>query len=226
MEHLAIIMDGNGRWAKARRKPRIAGHRAGAEALDRVMHYCREAGVRYLTVYAFSTENWKRSKTEVSGLMSLLSHYIRRRGDELVAEGVRFRVIGRREDLSPSLQKEIAALERRTAHGAFTLSVALSYGGRAEIVDAALKYAALADKGATPAEREARFASCLYAPDVPDPDLVIRTSGEVRTSNFLLWETAYSEYYFTDVLWPDFGREDFDRALASFAGRKRRMGGR
>ena len=216
-------MDGNGRWAKARRKPRIAGHRAGAEALDRVMHFCREAGIKYLTVYAFSTENWKRSKAEVAGLMALLSSYIKSKRKELVANGVRFRVVGRRTDLSAKIQREIAALEDATKGGDFTLSVALSYGGRAEIVDAANAW-----RRENPSEEltEEAFRAYLYAPDIPDPDLVIRTSGEIRTSNFLLWESAYSEYYFTDVLWPDFGKEEFDRAMAAYAKRERRMGGR
>lgn len=223
MEHLAIIMDGNGRWAKARHKPRLSGHRAGAEALDRVMHYCRDAGIKYLTVYAFSTENWKRSKTEVSGLMKLLSSFIKSKEKELVANGVRFRVVGRKADLSPKLQKEIAGLEERTKGGSFTLAVALSYGGRAEIIDAANEW-----RRANPKDdlTEESFRAFLYAPDIPDPDLIVRTSGEVRTSNFLLWESAYSEYYFTDVLWPDFDRAEFDKALASYGKRERRMGGR
>ena len=216
-------MDGNGRWAKARNKPRISGHRAGAEALDRVMHYCREAGIRYLTVYAFSTENWKRSKAEVSGLMKLLSNYMRSKEKELVSNGVRFRVVGRKADLSTKIQREIAALEERTRGGDFTLAVALSYGGRAEIVDAANEW-----RKTNPGKplTEEVFRSFLYAPDIPDPDLIVRTSGELRTSNFLLWESAYSEYYFTDVLWPDFDRAEFDKALASYSKRERRMGGR
>ena len=216
-------MDGNGRWAKARNKPRISGHRAGAEALDRVMHYCREAGIRYLTVYAFSTENWKRSKAEVSGLMKLLSNYMRSKEKELVSNGVRFRVVGRKADLSTKIRREIAALEERTRGGDFTLAVALSYGGRAEIVDAANEW-----RKTNPGKplTEEDFRSFLYAPDIPDPDLIVRTSGELRTSNFLLWESAYSEYYFTDVLWPDFDRAEFDKALASYSKRERRMGGR
>ncbi len=222
IQHLAVIMDGNGRWAKAHRLPRLAGHKAGAETLDRVMHYCREAGISYLTVYAFSTENWKRSPEEVGGLMKLLSSYIKRKKAQLIKEGVRFRVIGRRGDLSPSLQKQIAALEEATKDGRFTLLVALSYGGRAEIVDAV--NAALA-AGETVVTEES-FARYLYAPNVPDPDLIIRTSGECRTSNFLLWESAYSEYWFTPVLWPDFGKEEFEQAIAAFASRERRMGGR
>ncbi len=222
MEHLAIIMDGNGRWAKARRLPRIMGHRAGADALDRVMHYCREAGIRYLTVYAFSTENWKRSEEEVSGLMKLLFHFVTTKADELIGNGVRFRAIGRRNDLPEKLRGQIAALEERTKEGDFTLLVALSYGGRAEIVDAVNAAIRAGEKVIT----ERSFTQYLYAPDVPDPDLIIRTSGELRTSNFLLWESAYSEYYFTDVLWPDFNRDEFDRAIAAYATRERRMGGR
>ena len=216
-------MDGNGRWAKARHKPRLSGHRAGAEALDRVMHYCRDAGIKYLTVYAFSTENWKRSKAEVSGLMKLLSNYIRSKEKELIANGVRFRVVGRKADLSPKIQREIAALEESTKSGDFTLAVALSYGGRAEIIDAANEW-----RSRNPSEplTEESFRNFLYAPDIPDPDLIVRTSGELRTSNFLLWESAYSEYYFTDVLWPDFDRAEFDKALASYSKRERRMGGR
>ncbi len=222
IQHLAVIMDGNGRWAKAHRLPRLAGHKAGAETLDRVMHYCREAGISYLTVYAFSTENWKRSPEEVGGLMKLLSSYIKRKKAQLIKEGVRFRVIGRRGDLSPSLQKQIAALEEATKDGRFTLLVALSYGGRAEIVDAVNAALAAGETAVT----EESFARYLYAPDVPDPDLIIRTSGECRTSNFLLWESAYSEYWFTPVLWPDFGKEEFEQAIAAFASRERRMGGR
>ena len=216
-------MDGNGRWAAAHRRPRISGHKAGAEALDRVMHYCREAGIRYLTVYAFSTENWKRSKEEVSGLMKLLSSFMRSKEAMLVREGIRFRVIGRKADFSMKLQREIAQLEEKTKDGDFTLAVALSYGGRAEIVDAANAW--LKSNPECELTEEA-FRSFLYAPDIPDPDLIIRTSGECRTSNFLIWESAYSEWYFTDVFWPDFDKAEFDKALQSYSRRERRMGGR
>ena len=216
-------MDGNGRWAAVHRRPRISGHKAGAEALDRVMHYCREAGIRYLTVYAFSTENWKRSKEEVSGLMKLLSSFMRSKEAMLVREGIRFRVIGRKADFSMKLQREIAQLEDKTKDGDFTLAVALSYGGRAEIVDAANAW--LKSNPECELTEEA-FRSFLYAPDIPDPDLIIRTSGECRTSNFLIWESAYSEWYFTDVLWPDFDKAEFDKALQSYSRRERRMGGR
>ena len=220
--HLAIIMDGNGRWAERRHLPRLSGHKAGAETLDRVMHYCREKGISFLTVYAFSTENWKRSKEEVSGLMSLLSAYIAAKGRELEKANIRFRVSGRRSDLPAYLQNEIAGLEERTRNGDFTLVVALSYGGRAEIVDAVN---AMIAAGETKIDEES-FRKYLYSPDVPDPDLVIRTSGECRISNFLLWESAYAEYYFTDVLWPDFGKDEFERALDAYKQRERRMGGR
>lgn len=223
MKHLAIIMDGNGRWAEKHRKVRLSGHRAGAETLDNVMHYCREVGIKYLTVYAFSTENWKRSKEEVSGLMKLLSSFIKSKEKILIKERISFRVIGRRTDLSLKLQREIAALEKKTAGGDFTLVVALSYGGRAEIVDAAKAWALSGEKGEL---TEEAFSKFLYAPDIPDPDLIIRTSGECRTSNFLMWESAYSEWYFTDVFWPDFDRAEFDKALESYSRRERRMGGR
>ena len=225
IEHLAVIMDGNGRWAKKHHLPRLAGHRAGAESLDRTMHWCKEAGISYLTVYAFSTENWKRSKGEVAGLMKLLSHFIKVKEKELIKNGIAFRVIGRREDLSPKLQKEIAALEEKTKGGDFTLVVALSYGGRDEIIRAAAKLAAKGLLGFDRVDEEA-FESCLDTAGIPDPDLIIRTSGELRLSNFLLWQAAYAEFYFTDVLWPDFDKAEFDKAIASFSKRERRMGGR
>jgi undecaprenyl diphosphate synthase len=228
-QHIAVIMDGNGRWAKARGKARLSGHRAGVDALERVLGYCNDAGVKYLTVYAFSTENWKRSKDEVSGLMKLLSSFVKGKEKMLVKNKVRFRVIGRRSDLSEKLQREIAGLEERTAHFERQLIVALSYGGRAEIVDAAVKFADVVGKGGLPAdvhEAERLFASCLYAPDVPDPDLVVRTSGEFRLSNFLLWQCAYAEFHSTPVLWPDFSKADFDAALTAYASRRRRLGGR
>ena len=240
MQHLAVIMDGNGRWAQKRHLPRLMGHRAGADALDRTMHWCKEAGIKYLTVYAFSTENWKRSDEEVSGLMKLLSHFIKSKERELVENGVAFRVIGRRTDLSEKLQKEIAALEEKTKGGDFTLVVALSYGGRDEIVRAAGRLFEKWRRGILPRHEdqdptrqdaaspvdEQTFASCLDTAGIPDPDLIIRTSGELRLSNFLLWQAAYAEFYFSDVLWPDFDKAEFDKALASFSKRERRMGGR
>jgi len=217
--HLAIIMDGNGRWAVGRGRPRLAGHRAGAQTLERVLGWCGEVGIEILTVFAFSTENWKRPKLEVDGLMKLLRSFLRDKRENLLRDKIRFRVIGQREKLSPSLQRRIMELERETCSFRRQLVIALSYGGRAEIVSAAKKFAALE------VQTEETFSSCLYAPDLPDPDLVIRTSGEFRVSNFLLWQIAYSEFHVTDVLWPDFDRVEFNRALASYARRDRRMGG-
>lgn len=210
-------MDGNGRWARSRRRPRLAGHRAGAEALERVMGYCRQSGIEYLTVYAFSTENWKRSKVEVSGLMRLFSTFIKEKTPRLLSEGIRFRVIGRRTDMPASLRESVEELEEKSRNGSFTLVVAFSYGGRDEIVRAAEKYTGGGEES---------FARCLDTADIPDPDLVIRTSGEIRLSNFLLWQAAYAEFYFSDVMWPDFDREEFDRALTSYSKRDRRMGAR
>lgn len=226
-EHIAVIMDGNGRWALNRGRKRLEGHRAGARTLENMLHWCRARNIRYLTVYAFSTENWKRPEDEVSGLMKLLASFIRTKAARLVKDGVRFRVIGRRDDLPSALSTSIAKLEERTRGGEFQLIVALSYGGRAEIVDAVKSCVRAAAEGELAESEidEALFSRHLYAPDVPDPDLVIRTSGEKRTSNFLLWETAYSEYHFTEVLWPDFSEKDFELALADYAGRDRRRGG-
>ena len=225
--HIAVIMDGNGRWAIARGKNRLAGHRAGVDALERLLHWCRETGVKALTVYAFSTENWKRPEQAVSGLMKLFSTFIRLKGRKLVRDRVRFRVIGRRADLPPALAASIARLEEQTASFEQQLVLAVSYGGRAEIADAARRLAADVAAGRVRPEDvdEACVSERLYAPDLPDPDLIIRTSGEQRLSNFLLWECAYSEFYFTDTLWPDFSREDFDAALAAYATRDRRKGG-
>ncbi len=226
-QHVAVIMDGNGRWALARGKKRLAGHRAGVDALERMLGWCRDAGVKILTVYAFSTENWRRPAEEVNGLMKLFSTFIRLKTRKLMREGVRFRVIGRRSDLSPALAASIARVEEKTASFEQQLVLAVSYGGRAEIVDAARKLVAEAATGQIRPEDvdEALVGHRLYAPDLPDPDLIIRTSGEQRISNFLLWECAYSEFYFTDTLWPDFSREDFDAALAAYAARDRRKGG-
>ena len=219
-QHVAIIMDGNGRWATRRGQKRGEGHKAGAKTLGDVLNWCGARGIRYLTVYAFSTENWKRPKEEVDGLMSLFARMLKAKESSFLKNEVRFRMIGRRGDLSPKLLTVIESLEKKTARFERQFIVAISYGGRAEIVDAA--NAAL--KRGEPLTEET-FRAFLYAPDVPDPDLVIRTSGELRTSNFLLWEAAYSEYYFTDTLWPDFSEAEFDKALASYAARHRRKGG-
>ena len=219
-QHVAIIMDGNGRWATRRGKRRGEGHVAGAKTLGEVLRWCGDRGIRYLTVYAFSTENWKRPKAEVDGLMALFARMLKSKERDFMKNRVRFRMIGRRGDLSKGLQKVIETLEAKTAHFEREFIVAISYGGRAEIVDAANE----AMKKGEPLTEET-FRRFLYAPDVPDPDLVIRTSGELRTSNFLLWEAAYAEYYFTDTLWPDFSERELDAALEAYAARHRRIGG-
>ena len=228
--HVAMIMDGNGRWAEAHGKPRLEGHRAGARTVERVIGWCKEANIRYLTLYAFSTENWKRSDEEVGGLMKLLELVLRTKVRQFVTSNVRVRVIGRRADLSPTLLRRIDAAERATAGcDGLQLLVAISYGGRAEIAMAAHAYACDVRDGkidGAEAPSDAMFRRYLYAPDVPDPDLVVRTSGEFRLSNFLLWQSAYAEFWATPVLWPDFGKEDFDAALAAYSARDRRMGGR
>ncbi|MBQ6923661.1 MAG: di-trans,poly-cis-decaprenylcistransferase [Kiritimatiellae bacterium] len=225
--HIAMIMDGNGRWAKKRGNIRLAGHRAGAETVRRVLGYCKRYGIQYLTLYAFSTENWSRPKAEVTGLMKLLGTFLREKEQDLVADECRFRVIGRRADLPENLQSLIARVEESTKSFPRQLIVCLSYGGRAEIADAATRIADDARSGrlAAGAIDEKTFASYLYAPDVPDPDLILRTSGEFRLSNFLLWEAAYSELYVTPVLWPDFEEKDFVAALDAYAMRSRRFGG-
>jgi len=219
-QHVAIIMDGNGRWATQRGKRRGEGHVAGAKTLGDVLKWCGDRGIRYLTVYAFSTENWKRPKEEVDGLMKLFARMLKSKEKDFFRNKVRFRMIGRRGDLSAKLRGVVEALEAKTAHFEREFIVAISYGGRAEIVDAVNSAIEKGEK-----LTEETFRSYLYAPDVPDPDLVIRTSGELRTSNFLLWESAYSEYYFTDTLWPDFSERELDAALESYAERHRRKGG-
>ncbi len=225
--HVAIIMDGNGRWAKQRHQPRLFGHRAGADSLRAVLRACRDHGVSFLTVYAFSTENWVRPKQEVAGLMSLLKTFLKKDEHELHQNQVRLRVTGRLADLPLAVRAELTRVMTATRH--YTkghLILALSYGGRAEIVDAARALAADVQAGRCRPDQitEEAFAARLYLPDVPDPDLLIRTSGEIRLSNFLLWELSYAEFYFTETLWPDFGEADFAKALAEYARRQRRFG--
>ena len=222
-----MIMDGNGRWAKRRGRIRLDGHRAGAETVRRVLDYCKKYGVQYLTLYAFSTENWSRPKAEVAGLMKLLAKFLREKESDLIKDECRFRVIGRRADLPKDLQTLIAKVEASTKQFQRQLIVCLSYGGRAEIADAATRLAEDVREGRLPTGpvSEETFASYLYAPDVPDPDLILRTSGEFRLSNFLLWQAAYSELHVTPVLWPDFEEKDFVAALDAFASRSRRFGG-
>ena len=225
--HIAVIMDGNGRWARQRGKPRLAGHEAGAETVRCVMNYCRDAGVQYLTLYAFSTENWSRPRDEVAGLMSLLGSFMKRYEAELIEERVRLRLIGRREDIPEALRLALERVERTTSAFERQVIVALSYSGRSEIARAARLIAEeVADGRLDPKQvDEAQVSAHLYAPDVPDPDLIIRTSGELRVSNFLLWQCAYSEFYVTPVFWPDFRQEEFRAALDAYAARERRFGG-
>jgi undecaprenyl diphosphate synthase len=225
--HVAIIMDGNGRWAKARGLPRIAGHRRGAEAVRRTVAAAGEFGIAYLTLFGFSSENWKRPVGEVDDLMGLLRHYLRGEIAELHAKGVRVRVIGERARLPTDIVTLIDNAEALTAENrGLCLTIALSYGGRAEIARAARAIAAAVRDGrlAPEAVDEACVARHLLTADMPDPDLVIRTSGEQRISNFLLWQTAYSEFVFTTTLWPDFGKAEFEQALRDFHGRERRYG--
>jgi len=226
-QHIAIIMDGNGRWAKQRGKPRLAGHEAGTETVRCVMNYCRDAGIRYLTLYAFSTENWSRPPEEVSGLMSLLGAFIKKYEAELIERQVRLRVIGQIDDLAEPLRKEILRVQKATEVFERQLIIALSYSGRSELARAMRLMAEEVKAGALESKDidETRIAAHLYAPDVPDPDLIIRTSGEMRVSNFLLWQCAYSEFYITPVLWPDFREADFRAALSAYAMRDRRYGG-
>jgi undecaprenyl diphosphate synthase len=225
--HVAIIMDGNGRWAKGRSLPRIAGHRRGAEAVRRTVEAAGELGIAYLTLFGFSSENWKRPIGEVDDLMGLLRHYIRREIADLHANGVRLRIIGERSRLPTDIIDLIENAEKLTGgNDRLRLTVALSYGGRAEITAAARRIAEAVQRGslAPAAIDEALFARHLLTADMPDPDLLIRTSGEKRISNFLLWQTAYAEFVFTDTLWPDFGKADLEKALHDYHRRERRYG--
>lgn len=216
--HVAIITDGNGRWAQARGLSVAEGHRAGADAVKARLRDAADLGVRELTVYSFSTENWSRSDEEVTALMGMFSQRILGETPELHGEGVRMRFLGRREGVRPELVDQMAWAEERTAaNGRITLYVAFNYGGRAEIVDAAARY----EGGG-----EEAFRRLLYAPEMHDPDLIIRTGGERRLSNYLLWQSAYSELVFRDELWPDFSRAAFEESLAAFGARQRRFGGR
>jgi undecaprenyl diphosphate synthase len=222
---VAIILDGNGRWAEARTLPVEAGHREGTRALRRTVEAAIDLGIESLTVYAFSTENWLRPPEEVDSLMEIFNETIDRELPDLAEQGVRTRFIGRRDRASEELRERMAALEHETANrNRLQLWIAFDYGGRAELADAARGLIA-AGIGADEVDEDV-LAVYLYAPDMPDPDLVIRTSGEQRISNFLLWQLAYSELVFVDTLWPDFGEDDLRRAVAAYAGRRRRFGGR
>jgi undecaprenyl diphosphate synthase len=226
-QHVAIIMDGNGRWAQRRGLPRIRGHQVGTESVRTIVRACKKAGVKYLTLYAFSVENWVRPKTEIRGLMRILKHFLTKEETELHENQVRLRVIGRLHDLPADVQDELKRVMKATAH--YTggqLILALSYGGRAEIVDAVRAIAKKVKKGELGPDSidDKTIAENLYAPDIPDPDLMIRTSGELRISNFLLWQLSYSEFYVTDVLWPDFREAEFAKALDAYSQRHRRFG--
>ena len=225
--HIAIIMDGNGRWAKKRGLPRTAGHAAGAEAFRRIANYCRTLGVEYLTVYAFSTENWKRSQEEVAGIMRLLRRYLEEALRDMDKNRVCFRFFGDLTRLSPELQKLCRDAQMRSEEYDVQVNFCLNYGGRDEIVHAAKLFAQDVAAGKHKPEdlTEALLSTYLYSADVPDPELIIRPSGEQRTSNFLLWQSAYSEYVFMDVLWPDFSPKDLDAAIEEYHRRNRRFGG-
>ena len=227
-QHIAIIMDGNGRWAKQRGLPRTAGHAAGGEAFRRIANYCRTLGVKYLTVYAFSTENWKRSADEVAGIMKLLGKYLREALEDMEKNAVAFRFFGDLSKLSPELQKLCRDAEERSgAYHEVQVNFCLNYGGRDEIVHAARAFAADVAAGKRTSEEltEEMLSKYLYSADVPDPELIIRPSGEKRISNFLLWQSAYSEFVFMNVLWPDFSPADLDAAIEEYHRRNRRFGG-
>jgi len=226
-EHVAIIMDGNGRWAKSRGLSRLKGHEAGAESVRSAIKSCRDSGIKYLTLYAFSVENWVRPKAEIKGLMALLEHFLKKREYELHDNKVRLRTLGRIEDLPSGIRKQLQRVEKATEmYEEGQLILALSYGGRTEIARSARRIADLVAKGEMKLEDvdEDAVAKHLYLPDVPDPDLLIRTSGEMRISNFLLWQASYSEFYFTDTLWPDFRTEQFAEAIKEYSRRNRRFG--
>ena len=227
-QHVAIIMDGNGRWATQKGWPRLVGHRKGAERVKAIVRCASDLGVGWLTIYAFSTENWKRSTEEVIGLMGLFARYIQREAEGMSREGVRMRFIGDRSRLDAKLQELMAWIEERTRNNTrVNLTVAINYGGRNELVRAARKLASQARDGALDPEsiEDTVLSAAMDTAEIPDPDLVIRTSGETRVSNFLLWQAAYAEYEFTPVLWPDFTPEVFAEILSRYDARERRFGG-
>lgn len=226
-EHIAIIMDGNGRWAKKQNLPRLEGHRQGSRAVLKAMKAAQKAGIRYLTLYAFSVENWNRPKAEIDGLMQLLEHFLKEQINQLHKQKIRLRVIGRYEELPDSIEKQLREAEAATAgYQDYTLALALNYGSRTELIDAVRTLTKDLQTGdVDPGSLDYRlFSSYLYTKDLPDPDLIIRTSGEYRLSNFLLLQSAYSEIHITDVLWPDFDESDFQAALDDYATRERRYG--
>ena len=221
LSHIAFIMDGNGRWAQKRGMPRSYGHSVGAETFYRIAEYCRSIGIRYMTVYAFSTENWKRPPEEVRAIMDILENYINKFAAVTEKENIHLRFVGNLSVFSPELREKMERIDRETAHRSFHLSIAMNYGGREEIVHACKELISQGKQDVT----EADIAAHLYTAGCPDPDLIVRTGGDTRTSNFLLWQSAYAEYCFTNVLWPDFGESDVDAAVAAFYARNRRFGG-
>jgi len=226
--HVAVIMDGNGRWAQKRGLPRTAGHKAGAEMFRTIATYCKDLGLDYLTVYAFSTENWKRPQAEVDAIMGLLDQYLHESIEKMARDQIRLKFFGDTTVLSPKLQKLIAETDEITKHiTGFQANICLNYGGRDEIVRAARQFARDCMEGkCSPDElSETKFPSYLWSAGIPDPELLIRPGGEMRVSNYLLWQIAYSEIYVTDTLWPDFGKEELDKALAWYQTRDRRFGG-
>lgn len=227
LQHMAIIMDGNGRWAAKRGLPRSLGHKKGAERVQEIARAAGEMGIKYLTLYAFSTENWQRSAEEVDALMGLLRQYLKSELSELQKNGVRIIFIGERDMLPADISEAMYRLEAETQNNdKMTLCIALSYGSRQEIVGAVRKIAALAKRGDISPEEidEKMFSDMLYTKGIPDPDLVVRTSGEQRVSNYLLWQLAYAEFYFSDVLWPDFDRGELEKIVKNFQTRERRYG--
>jgi undecaprenyl diphosphate synthase len=227
-QHVAIIMDGNGRWARAAQKPRIEGHRAGIKSVREIVRTCRELEIPYLTLYAFSAENWKRPSTEVNALMILLCNFLKREVREMKENGIRLNTIGRTSELPRPVQRALEKSKQQTQDGGrLTLSLALSYGGRNEIVDAVKRMVSDAQaQNLNPDDiTPENFSRYLDTAGMPDPDLLVRTSGELRISNFLLWQIAYSEIWITPVLWPDFRKKHFFDALANYQGRQRRFGG-
>ncbi len=225
--HVAIIMDGNGRWAKRHRLRRILGHRRGADSVREIVRACRELGVNVLTLFAFSTENWLRPKAEVNALMRLLADYVDSELEEMLEQGIRFKVIGRPEELPKRVREKIDnAIEKTADNANLILNLALSYGGRAEILSAVQRLLKRLREGELREEdlSEDMLSECMYTSGLPDPDLLIRTSGESRVSNFLLWQIAYTEIYFTETLWPDFNKEEFIKALLDYEKRERRFG--
>ena len=224
--HIAVIMDGNGRWAKRRRLPRIAGHRAGIRAVRQAVEACARLGVPYLTLYAFSVENWKRPPTEVKLLMGLLREYLKKEIGELNRQNVRLGVIGRVAELPGAVQHDLeVTLDQTRGNSGLRLTLALNYGARAELIDAVRSLVEYQQRNGSMSIDETTFSQHLYTRGLPDPDLLIRTSGELRLSNFLLWQVAYSEIWVTDTLWPDFTQQDFFRAILDFQKRERRYGG-